>query len=116
MAGAERLAGRGNDDDARGLVCRDGVELRLQRGEHAFAQRIERLRPVERERDHAARVDLASNERSDVGGDSIVHGRILFIVYSIAAADRARSRSWNFWILPVDVFGIASNRTSRGTL
>ena len=28
----------------------------------------------------------------------------------------ARSRSWNFWILPVEVFGIASKRTSRGTL
>ena len=28
----------------------------------------------------------------------------------------ARSRSWNFWILPVEVFGIGSKRISRGTL
>jgi hypothetical protein len=36
--------------------------------------------------------------------------------HSIAEADLARSRNWNFWILPVLVFGIGSKRTSRGTL
>jgi hypothetical protein len=28
----------------------------------------------------------------------------------------ARSRSRNFWIFPVDVFGISSKTTERGTL
>ena len=28
----------------------------------------------------------------------------------------ARSRNWNFWILPVLVLGIGSKRISRGTL
>jgi len=37
-------------------------------------------------------------------------------VYPIAEALFARSRSWNFWILPVLVFGIVSKRISRGTL
>jgi hypothetical protein len=36
--------------------------------------------------------------------------------HSIALLDFARSRSWNFWILPVEVLGISSNLTSRGTL
>jgi hypothetical protein len=116
VARAERLAGRGDHDRARGLVRRDGVELALERREHAFAQRVERLRPVERERDDAARVDVPPDEGSEVGGDAVVHGEALSIVYSIAAAERARSRSWNFWILPVEVLGIASKRISRGTL
>jgi len=34
----------------------------------------------------------------------------------MALADLARSRSWNFWILPVEVFGMGSNRISRGIL
>jgi hypothetical protein len=34
----------------------------------------------------------------------------------MADADLARSRNWNFWILPVLVFGIGSKRISRGTL
>ena len=34
----------------------------------------------------------------------------------IAEALFASSRSWNFWILPVDVFGIGSKRISFGTL
>ena len=36
--------------------------------------------------------------------------------YSIALELFARSRSWNFWILPVLVFGTASKRLSFGTL
>ena len=34
----------------------------------------------------------------------------------IAFAEFARSRSMNFWILPVDVFGIAPNTTDFGDL
>ena len=34
----------------------------------------------------------------------------------MAAADPARSRSRNFWILPVDVFGSSPNTTLFGTL
>ncbi len=49
-------------------------------------------------------------------GDPVIHDEALLLVYSIAAAERARSRSWNFWILPVEVLGIDSKRTSRGTL
>ena len=41
---------------------------------------------------------------------------VIVCSWSIAAAERARSRSWNFWILPVEVFGIGSKRISRGTL
>ena len=64
-----------------------------------------------------ARVDAAPDKGRDLAGDAVVHGCILStVVYSIAAAERARSRSWNFWILPVEVFGSASKRTSRGTL
>ena len=47
---------------------------RLQRREHALAQRVERLRPVERQRDDAARVDVAPDEGSELGGDAVVHG------------------------------------------
>jgi hypothetical protein len=36
--------------------------------------------------------------------------------YSIALELFARSSSWNFWNLPVLVFGIASKRISFGTL
>ena len=73
--------------------------------------------PVERQRDDAARVDVAADEGSDARSAAIrSFMRACHVVYSIAAAERARSRSWNFWILPVEVFGIASKRTSRGTL
>ena len=37
-------------------------------------------------------------------------------LHSMARADCARSRSWNFWILPVEVLGMGSKRISRGTL
>ena len=36
--------------------------------------------------------------------------------YSIALELFARSSNWNFWNLPVLVFGIASKRISFGTL
>ena len=36
--------------------------------------------------------------------------------YSMAVELLARSRNWNFWILPVLVLGIGSKRISRGTL
>ena len=36
--------------------------------------------------------------------------------YSMAEALFARSRNWNFWILPVLVLGMGSKRMSRGTL
>ena len=38
------------------------------------------------------------------------------VAHSIAAADPARSRSRNFWILPVDVFGSSPNTTLFGAL
>jgi len=36
--------------------------------------------------------------------------------HSIALADFARSRSANFWIFPVEVFGMSSKRISFGHL
>jgi len=38
------------------------------------------------------------------------------MMLSIAAADFAFSRSTNFWILPVEVFGSSPNTTARGAL
>ena len=35
---------------------------------------------------------------------------------AVAHATRAMSRSLNFWILPVEVFGISTNNTRRGIL
>lgn len=34
---------------------------------------------------------------------------------SIALSDPTALRSWNFWILPVDVFGSSPKRTAFGT-
>ena len=53
----------------------------------------------------------ASCERSTRA--SVVHG---MLSYSIADELLARSRNWNFWILPVLVLGIGSKRISFGTL
>ena len=77
----------------------------------ALRERVERLRPVERQRHDAARVARCA-PGARVPGASTSSS----CVYSIALAERARSRSTNFWILPVEVFGISSKRTSRGTL
>ena len=80
-----------------------------------FAQCIERLRPVERQGDDAARIGAAQHVGANLAVGAVVH-RSLRSHYPIAAVERARSRSWNFWILPVEVFGIGSKRISRGTL
>ena len=52
-------------------------------------------------------------EQFEVG---LKHGRIIRLCQSIAEAERICSRSANFWILPVDVFGSGPNTTCLGTL
>src|SRR6185312_207113 len=52
----------------------------------------------------------------DAGIQSGFDGCIHSGPYSMALADPARSRSRNFWILPVDVFGNSPNTTLFGTL
>jgi hypothetical protein len=49
VAGAEGLAGCAEHDDARRFVTGDRLELRLQRREHAFGQRVEGTRAIQRQ-------------------------------------------------------------------
>ena len=46
-------------------------------------------------------------------GSGVAHARLR---HSIAWVDFARSRSTNFWIFPVDVFGSSPNTTFFGAL
>ncbi len=60
------------------------VELRLQRREHRLGQRVEGLRPVQRQRDHAALVARAQHQRFVVQSCAS---------YSIAAGALGRARA-----------------------
>ncbi len=88
------------------------IDLVLQGRQHGDAQGVERIGTIERERDDAAFIAIVAQQGLGEGTRFVFHG----FSWSIAAAERAFSRSWNFWILPVDVLGIASKRISRGTL
>ena len=80
-------------------------------------ERVEGLRPVQRQRDDAARVARVQTTAAvSPATRSVLDAVACSLSYSIAAAGLARSRNWNFWILPVLVFGIGSKRISRGTL
>ena len=85
-----------NTRDARGVVTltlnraqafnalSEGMLESLQRLQHAFGQRVEGLRPVQRQRHHAARIALVQHQRC------VVHRRS---PYSMADALFARSRN-----------------------
>ena len=110
VAGAERLAGGGQHDGSRRLVVRRSRPTRAcNAASIASRQGVELLRPVQRQRDDAARI-----LRRSTSGSSVVD--MASPVSLDRAGDFARSRSTNFWILPVEVFGISSKRISRGTL
>ena len=95
------------------VVGGDGVELGLQRFEHAVLSALNACGRLSVRRT----TPRASTPRRTKGALSpAAVSVIVFSSRSIAAAERARSRSWNFWILPVEVLGIASKRISRGTL
>ena len=64
VAGAEGLAGAGNDHDAHRLAGADGHQFGLQGGEHGLGQGVELTRPVERQRRQAVRAVVAQDEGS----------------------------------------------------
>ena len=73
-------------------------------------------RKLEPGSNYEQRIEEAIAAASCVAGSGRSAGLLMLPPHSIALAERARSRSTYFWILPVAVFGISSNRTSRGIL
>ena len=107
VPGAEALARGGEDDHAHLLVLRNVLEGGLQGGKHLGGEQIHlRGRFI-------VSVQMPSrSSRSRISSDL---GTALMAQVSIAAAERAFSRSRNFWILPVEVLGSSPNTTARGT-
>ena len=62
VAGAEGLAGAGDDDDAHGFAGGDVVQFGLQCGQHVFRQRIELARAVQGQRGQAVGAVGAQDE------------------------------------------------------
>ena len=60
-AGAEAFAGRREHEHAGLIVLRQRIELALQRLHHRVRQRVQRLGPVQRQRDDPARVGLTQH-------------------------------------------------------
>src|SRR4029079_7841400 len=104
---AKALPHRRQHHDAHALVLRDGVERFLERVEHLARQQVHLRRTVHHQRADAVAI-LAQQ-------DGFFSLQICAHV-SIAVADFALSRSTNFWILPVEVFGSSPNTTARGAL
>ena len=59
---------------------------------------------------------MVEHEAHVVQGGCIGHDALSFAVVTASRAFLATSRSMNFWILPVEVFGIGPNTTAFGTL
>src|SRR4051812_31958128 len=92
---------------AHAAVLGNGVERRLQRIEHLGREQVDLLGAV-----HDQGADAVAVFAKEDG---------LFAFWNcphvaIAVADFALSRSTNFWILPVEVFGSSPNSTARGAL
>src|SRR5262249_19148248 len=73
---------------------------------HFARQQVHLRRTIEGQRADAVAV-FAEQQRIGLGDGAHV---------SIAEVDLAFSRSTNFWILPVEVFGSSPNTTARGAL
>jgi ABC-type dipeptide/oligopeptide/nickel transport system ATPase component len=144
MAGDLVLETRGLVKEFKRFVAVDGVDLRVRRGEiHAligpngagkttcFNLLTKFLTPTrgqivfeghditgEKPAQPARRVEhrRVGQPEAGVAGAHGGRGAGPGAQASIAEALLARSRSWNFWILPVLVLGIGSKRISRGTL
>src|SRR5439155_1066624 len=89
------------------LIRNQGIKSGLKSLQHLARQQVHLLRPV-----HGQRADgvalIAQQERLS-GLRNGTH-------VSMALVDLAFSRSRNFWILPVEVFGSSPKTTARGAL
>src|SRR5438309_901980 len=89
------------------LIRNQGIKSGLKSLQHLARQQVHLLRAVHRER--ADGVALIAQQERLSGLRNGTH-------VSMALVDFAFSRSRNFWILPVEVFGSSPKTTARGAL
>src|SRR5437588_1187746 len=107
VAGAEAFSGSGQHDHTNSTIFRDCIESSLQSFQHRAREQVHLLRSVHGQRADGVAIIAQQDRLSGLRNSTHV---------SMALVDFAFSRSRNFWILPVALFGSSPTNTERGAL